>query len=85
MNKEFFIEALENLKGALLQARPFIDDLNGYLDNVEEYSYLDEEELSEDTLELLTDLHELYMELPTWDTIDELAERLETAKKEIEE
>jgi hypothetical protein len=78
------LEALKFAKEALEVARPHIDELNGRLDELDHYSHLDEEDVSEDALELLEELHELYMELPVWDTIDSLCERIDDAVEELE-
>jgi hypothetical protein len=86
MNKEMkmdFLEALRNARRALESSRAEIDELNGFLEELGHYSHLDEEDVSEDTLELLEELQDTYMSLPVWDTIDNWIDRLEDAEDEL--
>jgi predicted transcriptional regulator len=81
--RDEMLEALENVKHALETARPHIDELNGYLEELTHHHRLDEEDASEDSLETLSDLYDFYMELPVWDTIDTYIERIERVEKEL--
>jgi translation initiation factor IF-2 len=83
--KQEMLEALRNVRNALVVARPHIDELNGYLEELTHYHRLDEEDISEDAMDTLEDLHELYMELPVWDTIDSFIERVEDIREELED
>jgi hypothetical protein len=80
-----FIDALKFAKEVLEEARPHIDELNGRLDELDNYHHLDEEDASEDVLELLEELSDLYRDLPVWDTIDSLCDRIDDAVEELEE
>lgn len=80
--KKDIIIALQNAINSITESIRPIDELNGYLLELEE---IDKEKLPEDAHEVLEEVHKLYMSLPVWDTLESHREALETILEEIEE
>jgi hypothetical protein len=85
MNKQERMVALENVKRALAEARPYIDELNGYLYELVEESGLDREELSEDAEDALETLREFYIDLPVWDTVENMEYQCDIVLDDVED
>lgn len=75
------LEILEAVKVALDASKYHIDDLNGALSDLDNLKV--KGELSQDAQNTLEELHELYMSLPIWDTIEDLVERITDIQEEI--
>lgn len=77
-----FATALLNAKVSLQRSIRSIDELNGRLEELENYGehFLS---LSDEALHTLKEAHDLYGNLPVWDTIEDLAERLFDVRREV--
>lgn len=77
-----FTEALRLASQAIRDAAPHIDELNGRLEELENYTQ-EIAKLSDGSLDTMRDTHELYMHLPVWDTLRELAFQLDRVRDEL--
>jgi hypothetical protein len=77
-----FAVALYNATKSLRESIHAIDDLNGRLEELENYME-HRDKLSDGARDSLQVAHEFYVALPVWDTIETLAERLNEVRNEV--
>jgi predicted DNA-binding protein len=79
-----FREALELAQEALKDAIPFIDELNGRLEELSHHRKLAEATLCNDSLETLEEVEDFYIKLPVWDCMEVLSKDLKEVEDEVE-
>lgn len=75
------LEAIENARESMKALIPYIDDLNGRLEELTIHN--ESSDLSDDALEAMNDLYDFYIHLPVWDTIDTYIEKLNTIEADL--
>jgi hypothetical protein len=80
-----FAMALLHAKVSLQTALSPVDELNGRLEEATNQSYYGPHTsfLSDEAIKTLEDAHKFYVDLPVWDTIENLAERLNDVRLEV--